>query len=295
MVPDGLNANVTGWLVYDNSKGKPEAEPIDSFDAQFDDFALVPYDKEGIFTNVSQSITLDMKMDNLNDGANYAFFNDITYVAPKVPTLYTTLSTGTNATNPLIYGYNTNPFVLAQNQVVEIILNNDDPGKHPFHLHGHAFQVVARSEEEAGFFDANNSTHTTFSQTPMRRDTVLVRPNGFIVLRFQSNNPGVWLFVRPPFPHPHESHALTDTALPSRMAHGLRARHNSRRRPAHPAVPTWRQDPAGPLGRVCGRRRPDQRQRRGEHDRSAGFERPDEESGDAARWVYGEGDRGAGV
>ncbi|KAF1927115.1 multicopper oxidase [Didymella exigua CBS 183.55] len=194
VVPDGLNPNVTGWLVYDNSKPKPEAKTVDSFDAQFDDFTLVPYDKEAIYTNVSQSITLDMKMDNLNDGANYAFFNDITYVAPKVPTLYTALSTGTNATNPIIYGTNTNSFVLAQNQVVEIILNNDDPGKHPFHLHGHAFQVVARSDEEAGFFDANNSTQTAFAPVPMRRDTVLVRPNGYIVLRFQSDNPGIWLF-----------------------------------------------------------------------------------------------------
>jgi iron transport multicopper oxidase len=59
-----------------------------------------------------------------------AFFNDITYVSPKVPTLYTVLSTGSNATNPLIYGHDTNSFVLAQNQVVEIILNNDDPGKY---------------------------------------------------------------------------------------------------------------------------------------------------------------------
>ena len=194
VVPDGLNPNVTGWLVYDDSKAKPEAKLIDSFDAQFDDFTLVPYDKESIYDNVDQSITLDMKMDNLNDGANYAFFNDITYVAPKVPTLYTTLSTGANATNPLIYGANTNPFILSQNQVVEIILNNDDPGKHPFHLHGHAFQLVARSEEEAGFFDASNATQTAFAQTPMRRDTVLVRPNGHIVLRFKSDNPGIWLF-----------------------------------------------------------------------------------------------------
>lgn len=28
----------------------------------------------------------------------------------------------------------------------------------------------------------------------MRRDTILVRPNGHIVLRFRSDNPGVWLF-----------------------------------------------------------------------------------------------------
>lgn len=185
---------MTGWLVYDDSKPKSEAKTVDSFDAQFDDFNLVPYDKANIYTNVSRSITLDMKMDNLNDGANYAFFNGITYVTPKVPTLYTTLSTGANATNPAIYGTNTNSFVLAQNEVIEIILNNDDPGKHPFHLHGHAFQVVARSEEEAGFFNATNSTQTDFAPVPMRRDTVLVRPNGYIVLRFQSDNPGIWLF-----------------------------------------------------------------------------------------------------
>lgn len=58
-----------------------------------------------------------------------AFFNDVTYVAPKVPTLYTALSTGPNATDPIIYGTNTNAFVLGHNQVVEIILNNQDPGK----------------------------------------------------------------------------------------------------------------------------------------------------------------------
>jgi iron transport multicopper oxidase len=63
-----------------------------------------------------------------------AFFNDITYVAPKVPTLYTALSAGDLATNPVIYGRDTNSFVLKHNQVIEIILNNLDPGKHPFHL-----------------------------------------------------------------------------------------------------------------------------------------------------------------
>ena len=28
----------------------------------------------------------------------------------------------------------------------------------------------------------------------MRRDTIVVRPNGNLVLRFKSDNPGVWLF-----------------------------------------------------------------------------------------------------
>jgi iron transport multicopper oxidase len=70
------------------------------------------------------------------DTKTSAFFNDITYVAPKVPTLYSVLTTGDAAANPAVYGRDTHTFVLEQGQVVEIVLNNDDAGKHPFHLHG---------------------------------------------------------------------------------------------------------------------------------------------------------------
>jgi iron transport multicopper oxidase len=66
--------------------------------------------------------------------------------------------------------------------------------RHPFHLHGHTFQVVTRSSDDAGFYDPTNPNNTTPSNTPMRRDTILVRPNGHIVLRFRSDNPGIWLF-----------------------------------------------------------------------------------------------------
>lgn len=68
-IPDGLNPNVTGWLVYDDTKEKPAPKEIDAFEP-FDDFELIPYDKEELLDKVDRSITLDMKMDNLNDGAN---------------------------------------------------------------------------------------------------------------------------------------------------------------------------------------------------------------------------------
>jgi iron transport multicopper oxidase len=145
-------------------------------------------------------------MDNLGDGANYAFFNDITYVRPKVPSLYTALTTNDYASNSIVYGVFTNSFVLAYNQVVELVVNNHDPGKHPFHLHGHNFQAVVRADDDGGdyspenFFggaDDNgtfNFSNMTMPAVPMRRDTFLVRPNSHIVLRFRSDNPGVWLF-----------------------------------------------------------------------------------------------------
>jgi iron transport multicopper oxidase len=121
-----------------------------------------------------------------------AFFNNITYKSPKVPTIYSVMSSGPLAANPAIYGEFTHPFILEKGQVIQIVVNNDDPGKHPFHLHGHAFQAIWRSDEEAGFFNA--SADNEFPEIPMKRDTITVHPQGNIVLRFRSDNPGVWLF-----------------------------------------------------------------------------------------------------
>jgi len=56
-------------LVYDDSKPKPDPATVDELD-NFDDFTLVPYDKEELFTNPDQSVELTVIMDNLNDGAS---------------------------------------------------------------------------------------------------------------------------------------------------------------------------------------------------------------------------------
>jgi iron transport multicopper oxidase len=123
-----------------------------------------------------------------------AFFDNITYTAPKVPTLYTVLTSGEQATDPQVYGTYTHSFVLEKDQIVDIIVNNIDPGRHPFHLHGHNFQALWRSEEEAGTFADSNVTEADFPAIPMRRDTFVLYPDGNIVLRFKADNPGVWLF-----------------------------------------------------------------------------------------------------
>ena len=59
------------------------------------------------------------------------------------------------------------------------------------HLHGFNFQAVARGEIEDGDYDPKNAT---FNPYPMRRDTFLLYPESHIVLRFRSDNPGIWLF-----------------------------------------------------------------------------------------------------
>jgi len=61
-----------------------------------------------------------------------AFFQNISYVQQKVPTLYTVMSTGENATNPAVYGEFSNSFVLGHNQIIEIVLNNHGKYFPPF-------------------------------------------------------------------------------------------------------------------------------------------------------------------
>ncbi|WYZ37375.1 hypothetical protein EsH8_II_000881 [Colletotrichum jinshuiense] len=192
-LPQDLNYNVTGWLVYNESSPRDPAALVDEF-APFDDITLVPYDKQPILPSPSKTVELDVIMDNLRDGANYAFFNNITYKPPKVPTLYTVLSAGDAATDPRVYGTYTHSFVLERDEVVQIVVNNLDPGRHPFHLHGHDFQALHRAPEDGGTFADSGVTEADFPQVPMRRDTLVVWPNGNIVLRFRANNPGVWLF-----------------------------------------------------------------------------------------------------
>lgn len=192
-IPDDLKLNATNYLVYDESKPLPKEHKIQTLDS-FNDFNLRTLEKVELLDDYDYQITLDVVMDNLGDGVNYAFFNNITWTKPVVPTLITALTSGDQATNPRIYGSNINAFVLQPNEIIEIVVNNQDDGRHPFHLHGHVFQVIQKSKsyDDPVSYDENN--HKDFPKYPLMRDTVNVEPNGFVVLRFKADNPGVWFF-----------------------------------------------------------------------------------------------------
>lgn len=59
------------------------------------------------------------------------------------------------------------------------------PASHPMHIHGHNMQVLA---EGFGSWDGTIINPAN----PQRRDTQLVRSNGFIAMQIDLNNPGVW-------------------------------------------------------------------------------------------------------
>jgi iron transport multicopper oxidase len=198
-IPDDLVLNSTNYIVYDEDADKPDEYFIDDWDAHFNDFYLVPVgaQKEELYPDPDYTITVDVAMDNLGNGINYAFFNNITFTAPKVPTLMTALSAGELATDATVYGTNTHTYVLDKGDTIDLVINNLDTGRHPFHLHGHIFQLIARG---AAVDDAdppvlyNESDHPPFPQYPMMRDTVYVEPQSYMVYRFKADNPGVWFF-----------------------------------------------------------------------------------------------------
>lgn len=207
VVPKDLVPNRTHQISYNENHEKPEPFYIDDFDKATEEFYLRPLDDIELLDHYDTQITFNLSLDNLGDGVNYAMFNGVSYVHPKVPTLTTVLTSGKLATDARIYGDNVNAYVLQKDEIIEIVVNNYDSGKHPFHLHGHNFQLIQKSPEyrpEADYPEEDqdditvpyneSAPLTPFPDYPVLRDTVVLAPSGHIVIRFKADNPGVWFF-----------------------------------------------------------------------------------------------------
>ncbi|KAI9672279.1 MAG: hypothetical protein M1831_002093 [Alyxoria varia] len=75
-------------------------------------------------------------------------------------------------------------------QVIDLIISNFDDGKHPLHLHGYKYFVLAQGHG----YPPSNITGIVDLTNPLRRDTATVEAFGWIVLRVVADNPGLWAF-----------------------------------------------------------------------------------------------------
>lgn len=206
-IPPDLKLNNTNWLQYNKDAPHRQADikVAQSSDlVPFDDITLIPHDRMPLLPSPDHEINVTVIMNDLGNGLPYAFLNNISFTPPKVPTLYTVMSSGELSTNAEIYGEFTHSVVLNHNDVVQLVLNNGDSGSHPFHLHGHNFQLIDRAPSYGSQFfsylngdpvpyDPNTRTKP-FPATPARRDTFVLPPQGYFVIRFVADNPGVWFF-----------------------------------------------------------------------------------------------------
>jgi len=131
------------------------AETRDSL-TLMEDHLMVPIIKEAQFVPTRQ-LELDVYFDTYSDGSNRAsMLNNITWVAPKVPSLMSMLSMGEDSLNQNIYGPQTAAEILQPHEVMDLMVINFDGNGHPFHLHGHKFQITRR-EFSSSLFASDHS------------------------------------------------------------------------------------------------------------------------------------------
>ncbi|WCJ19957.1 laccase 12 [Euphorbia peplus] len=76
---------------------------------------------------------------------------------------------------------------------VQVVLQDTSiitPENHPIHLHGYDFYIIA---EGFGNFNPKKDTSKFNLVDPPMRNTVAVPSNGWAVIRFVADNPGVWI------------------------------------------------------------------------------------------------------
>lgn len=154
----------------------------------FDDFTLKPLDGQKLLSPVGNKIDLATNQTYYSGIGTRTKIGGQPWIEPKVPSLFTALTTGSAATDPATYGPGADPWIVQSGQVVQIYHQNPHPYPHPMHLHGHTFQVVARG---SGTWNGNEAS---LPSTPMKRDVVFVPAQGYVVIRFKADNPGVWPF-----------------------------------------------------------------------------------------------------
>ncbi|KAL1858720.1 hypothetical protein Plec18170_002926 [Paecilomyces lecythidis] len=201
-----LNPAIKGILTYANSSTDPEeGTSTDWADARnvmcqdLNSTLLVPAEPE---SPPPADVVYSLKFAFMIGAYTLAraYVNEsVSWTVPDVPTLNTAVS-GLRSGNQTFnatgvapsYGFD-NQYIISipENQIVDLLITNMDEGAHPFHLHGHEFWVLATSPEQYFPWHTYGSLNTT---NPLRRDTITVDAYGWALIRFRSDNPGMWAF-----------------------------------------------------------------------------------------------------
>ncbi|KAL0074534.1 multicopper oxidase [Phycomyces blakesleeanus] len=189
-ISDSLQTNLTAPIYYDKSVTEFAPSEDVGMGSDFDDIVIPPLEVMAAVP-AEQQLNLTFEFQVYTDGINRGAFNNIPYIAPKVPILNTLMTMGNLSHEVDVYGRHSVPYILDHLNMIEVILNNADSGDHPFHLHGHVFQIVARGP---GIYDGTNENITWYLDNPNRRDTVAVPAESFTIIRFRADNPGIWIF-----------------------------------------------------------------------------------------------------
>ncbi|KAJ7784867.1 Fet3 protein [Mycena maculata] len=188
ILPATTILNATASITYNPDLPVTDLGTVDAF-PDVPDINMVPLNVVPA-PSPDRVITLLGNFSLMTDGTNRALFNNITYNIPLVPTVLSEMTLGSNATVAGAYGPTS--FVLNHLDVIDLLVQNADTGAHPFHIHGHKFQIIQRS---SNFSSSDPSVITNANlNNPLTRDTILIDAGASARLRFVADNPGTWFF-----------------------------------------------------------------------------------------------------
>ncbi|KAH8648702.1 multicopper oxidase [Xylariales sp. PMI_506] len=170
---DSATPTTTGWDYTDNCDDEtPNLVPYvtmtvgDSTSVETSEDAGITINSANLFKWTFNSTSL------LTDWAN--------------PTLAKVLSGNTTTTS-----FDTGESVIELSEAntwVYVVVETELAVTHPIHLHGHDVFVLA----QAGSATWNSSVDLNLDNPP-RRDVVMLPASGYVVLAWQTDNPGIWL------------------------------------------------------------------------------------------------------
>ncbi|KAG9198494.1 hypothetical protein G6514_009926 [Epicoccum nigrum] len=175
--------DIRGIIYYGDSPSTPTTSAY-SYDDGCDDETdnLVPYISKTVETQSSTNVEAASVGFN-SDSLFRWYLNSTTFVVDwENPTLEKILDGNTTfaTSNAVIELPDANVWTYV---VIETTL----AVPHPIHLHGHDFSVLAQG---SGTYSDSVSLNLS---NPPRRDTAMLPASGYLVLAFETDNPGAWL------------------------------------------------------------------------------------------------------
>nr|CCA20280.1 multicopper oxidase putative [Albugo laibachii Nc14] len=210
--PSGFNPNGLAILEYcaekrDSSMIEPKSTEWNFTITVANDLDFIPTDSIMLPRFPEERMTVEFTLAALQGDPvtrGYASINQSpyeTFLVPPTPTLFDV------ANGNLTFPSTLNPFVFVPQRHTEVVILNNSPAEHPFHLHGHTPHVLG-----SGLIDINASNRSEPIPSsalnllnPVRRDVFTLpsctfnvtlggcQDRGYVVLRLETDNPGTWI------------------------------------------------------------------------------------------------------
>ncbi|CAF1166976.1 unnamed protein product [Rotaria sordida] len=133
--------------------------------------------------------TFFLNSQHKGEKSGYFYLNKETCVHPTNTSLLSLI-----LFNNLKDFYLPSTFQIEADEIIDIIINNIDFAPHSFHLHGYHVWILAQVNSNDGYLNQSKLKTIAYNEiNPIYRDTFTINPFSYLVFRFKTNNPSLWM------------------------------------------------------------------------------------------------------